>query len=1463
MSNFFHSELAGNEIHVPHFRLYPDELSRLVDSPSGINIEPLTLEDVGKIARQDDNKSYWVLENLTPSWTSLAFVDVADVVVNVPSGLQPTYLRALANSAQNVNNVIPTAVVWDGAEISSEDMSASGSVITVDTDGVYSVTASIYHENNGLTRGIVQLSLGVNGTIMPVGSGQGGYTRSALGNDSQSTIHTLVNLAASDTVSIFSQQAGNAGTLNTLPDASVVTIFKIAGGFGFNSGGGGGSTVPTLDEGVITVSEPIGHNFTGPGVNVTNVNDIATINIPSTTVPAQDEGVVIAEEPSAFNFKGVGVNVTDIDNVATITIPGGSGSNIVPSGQPVFFRGIAAASGNFNVNVSTPVAVPWDGPSLKSENITHSASGSNPERIQVDLTGTYLLNTSLTYSVNGAVPNGVIAIQVGVNGAILTELGTGGGGLSRTGQGSMANHSTIVKLTASDYIEVFANGEGDQVDSNSLNLTPDRSNVTLIKINATSVGDGLGNQGGGGLAVKDEGNTIVADPNVINFVGSGVQVTDIGGVPTVDIPGSPLDIQDAAGSVLLPASALKFTGAGVNVAGVSGVATIDIQSGSAGPSGSIQYNDGAAAAGSNFHTWDENNRTETILGDMTQVGGTSGFPYAPNIVSTTTVGTNARYSVALGNYVYVVDQTLGDLRIFDVTDPVNPFQVNTTPLTGLGGCRGCDIGGRYLFVSDQNGNMHIVDVIDKSNPTLVSTTAIAGTPRGIKVNGSTVYVTGNDSAQGLISIDVTDVNNPVVLDTFNTTSAARTEFDIVGEIAYLPISVVDRIRLIDISDPSNMFEISNINPGGDIFAVKIQGRYAYASTEIDGEFQIYDISDPNNVSDTPIGAVQTAVGASNRVAEITGNFAYVADAFNDSLYVIDISDPTNPTQIGSINIGSNPVSISSIGRYAYIGDNTDDALRVVDLGAIQAQNLNVGNIDAGNISVRRDVKISNNISANGAVIGAGGIFSDGKASAAGTVLAGIGSNVVEVYEESDFPIVANVITPAPGVTYELKRPIFTDKTMTHPAGGGGFAPTVIRSSAKYQNTITSSGVGGTFLNTQGGQGQLVFQNIVINNAGSRIFADVNSLTNQTDCLTEFDDADVNSFDSGTIFENCIFNFNNASFIGSDGTWILSDIESNMKDAFRANFSDFAVPQFDIRSKDDITTTATFISIVDCKFSSHPLESFFLVHNNLIAGSTIRLRGVDVSPFTPGTGGFFKASITTTITALSNSPSSPSVKTLVSAAGHTVVAGDTVVLSGFATQTQYNQSYIASNVVASVSFDVTEVFIATDTGTATLNGLDQKDVKINSRDNPGQPDSVTIGSTHVKGNAATTTINTQNVFEDLDLGTALEGSNIERWSLTDTTTGELSYDGLEPFAGILIANIAASAGADNEFNYRAIKNGSTLPDDIVAVTQAKTDTQSTTLIVPISVVNGDTVRLQVANIDATTNITIEHLSLSIQ
>lgn len=1210
------------------------------------------------------------------------------------------------------------------------------------------------------------------------------------------------------------------------------------------------------------------------------------------------------------------------------------------TGLPTYFRGLLNSTPD--VNNLTPLAIPWDGATVKSADITHDPVGANPSRVQVDTDGVFELNASVIYESTGGGLRAVVDLSVSVNGVAVPSAGTGGGGYGRStlSYGAMSSIHTLLVLTSGDYVEVIATNGGNAGPNFAL---ADRSVITLTKITADAVGSEgnllksthktltgadihvphaftyanaterltatgfvasdlgkiarqeidqsywvledvtpLWKAFGGGGGSSELSFDSITDPAVDAAVTSAVIDVHSGTVITLTTAGNsqtleaPTDttagkrfviVNDDAstdsivvnGALIQAGEFVTFHWDGTAWIALGGV----IATSPGGPTGAMQFNSAGVLGGVTENLWDDVAKRQTVLGDIEQVGGIPTNLYTPVQVSATPTGANPRRAVVQGNYLYVCDANDNDLRIFDVTDPAAPVQVGSVV---IGGGRGLDVAGDFVYYADEDngGRLVIVNVQDKSAPFIAGAVVLGGSARGVVVRGTLAFISFNLATNGVKAIDVSDPPNPVELGQFSPSGGGRAEMDVTGDILVLTHSF--GINLIDISDPSNLSSISFIDPGVTTWAAQVQGRYLYTADESPDTFQVWDIVDPT--TPVQVGTLALTAPSSVRAISVSGNFAYLGDASNDSILVVDISDPTAPVAISTeTSAGLNPISITTVGRYAYVLDNNGDQFLIFDLRGIDAQNLNVGNIDVGNINLRRNLKAAGSITTSGLGVGSGGINSSGPVAVQGHTVARAAQNVVEIYLDTDFPNDGSVISPVAGVEYVLMAPISTAMQIAIPAAGGAFTPTVIRSTSKSLNTLTSTGTGTAFILGASAQGQLVLQNLVIQQVGgARVFATLQSLTNQTDSLLELDDTSISDFDSGSTFTNCIFNVNNNSFVTASGTFKLIDCEATWAGMFTANFTDTAEPTLDVKSSSG-STTPSLVTIRDSKLSSQVNESFFMLHSNLIAGSIVRLPGgIEASPFTPGTGGFYDVQ-TGSITSLADSGGAPGVRTVCTSTLHDVADGDTVVHAGFTTQTQMNGTFVVSDVIPGVSYEVVAVFGGTDTGTFSNASLDQKDVRVSAFANPGQQDSKAIGSFHVNSNATATVIAAALTFVNLNLGgNALAGSNIERWTLTDATTGEMRYDGLQPFSGTLLAQVSLqAAGGSPAYAFRVVKNGAVLPDGIE--TTVETPDALTVvgvgLLAPVMVVNGDLIRLQVANQDGTDDVTISHLSVSIQ
>jgi hypothetical protein len=172
-----------------------------------------------------------------------------------------------------------------------------------------------------------------------------------------------------------------------------------------------------------------------------------------------------------------------------------------------------------------------------------------------------------------------------------------------------------------------------------------------------------------------------------------------------------------------------------------------------------------------------------------------------------------------------------------------------------------------------------------------------------------------------------------------------------------------------------------------------------------------------------------------------------------------------------------------------------------------------------------------------------------------------------------------------------------------------------------------------------------------------------------------------------------------------------------------------------------------------------------------------------------------------------------------------------------------------------------------TGNWDTSSLDETSAFVVATDNGDQKDSANIGSFVVGGNATPTTINTKDVFENLNLGgNAVAASDIELWTLTNATTGEIRYDGISPAPVSYTGTLSAiSSGGPQRFDFQLLENGSPLaaPDNVDIPIEVSTTLRASPLQWSVIAHPGDLFRMQVANRDGTSNITIDTLKVSVK
>jgi hypothetical protein len=279
-----------------------------------------------------------------------------------------------------------------------------------------------------------------------------------------------------------------------------------------------------------------------------------------------------------------------------------------------------------------------------------------------------------------------------------------------------------------------------------------------------------------------------------------------------------------------------------------------------------------------------------------------------------------------GNYVYVADLDL-NFEAIDVTDPTQPVLFDRLSLNPMGFATSLSVAGHYAYVGGNDGEADIVYVVDISNP---STPVLVGTSSfGLGVSLLT------QSGRYVFGVDEND----------------------------------NSIGAIDVSDPTNPNVKGTAAIGNNPVGIAVSGRFAYVVNAGDVNLQIVDISNPS----TPVSVSTTPLIGPPSSVVVADHYAYVIGSSSSGyLQIFDVSNPLSPVSLGNRQTANSPIQVVVSGRYAFLVSSNDDEFQIFDLGGADLAQVEAGSIEAGNVQVRDNVNVGNDLAVRGSISGAAG-----------------------------------------------------------------------------------------------------------------------------------------------------------------------------------------------------------------------------------------------------------------------------------------------------------------------------------------------------------------------------------------------------------------------------------------------------------------------------------------------------------
>ncbi len=280
-----------------------------------------------------------------------------------------------------------------------------------------------------------------------------------------------------------------------------------------------------------------------------------------------------------------------------------------------------------------------------------------------------------------------------------------------------------------------------------------------------------------------------------------------------------------------------------------------------------------------------------------------------------------------GENLYLVYGAM--LRVYNISDKWNPAAVRDVPLNiSSSESSRLTVSGDYLYLIGEETGLIIFNITDRTSPVILS--------KNEGLEGTSVFVEGNYAYiddGGLKIVDLSDKSSPEIVGNWTPPTKRSNKAVVSNQLAYILDTYNDYIFVVNCSNPTNPFEVSEINfSGAYLHDIDIWDGYLFIAnkkilTEEDSKWKnvaliVLNISNPSN----PPILHECQEGYSEGVGWdfvkvdypriFTGRSSFGAGAFD-----ISGMNETNPPQfIGSIFPGSTRYvrDITVAGDFCYL-----------------------------------------------------------------------------------------------------------------------------------------------------------------------------------------------------------------------------------------------------------------------------------------------------------------------------------------------------------------------------------------------------------------------------------------------------------------------------------------------------------------------------------------------------------------
>ncbi len=296
--------------------------------------------------------------------------------------------------------------------------------------------------------------------------------------------------------------------------------------------------------------------------------------------------------------------------------------------------------------------------------------------------------------------------------------------------------------------------------------------------------------------------------------------------------------------------------------------------------------------------------------------------FKPVRIATRPVLSNVQSLALAGKFLLVVGTSL---QVFDLADPTNLKELGVYPLSSTQTLSKVRVFGTKAFIC-QYRKLSIVDFTDPGNLQLLSTFEDATWYlTDVAVNDTLAFCAGQN--QGVIIINIADLLHPQSVGVYDTPGFVNSLM-LRNNLLYLVDgngpNAERGLRILDVSQPQNLQQISYLPTAGDPVIIELSGNYAYISDR--PGIRVVDITNPAAPVEVDQYGQQSTY-SNFRYMTIGNQAIFLGNVFG--ILLMDISDPVKMKEISAIG-SSRPGSGYSVavrGHFAFLADKLE-GLRV-------------------------------------------------------------------------------------------------------------------------------------------------------------------------------------------------------------------------------------------------------------------------------------------------------------------------------------------------------------------------------------------------------------------------------------------------------------------------------------------------------------------------------------------------------